>query len=1122
MASGRLPFDADVPAPDPALARDEAARRASVDPAINVALEASAGTGKTRVLVERYVNLLVAGVDPRNILAMTFTRKAAAEMRERIVSRLRELASEGSLGVERWRDLRDHLGEIAIDTIDAFCLSLLHEFPLDADVDPGFTLADETDVPRLVDEALDRTLRAGRIVAAEREDVSLVFAHLGEARLRRGLARLIDRRLVAERVLARTLTRGRSRLTLADVERAAIQRLARAFAAVPGGVDAFLATGPGKDPRFELLGRDVGELQAVAAGGVDASWASGWLPALAARLRDHLFTVQGEPRKRLSHKTTQFASREAYRAHTQIVVELAPLVGDALAAYRRDLNGILARGVWWLFSRAADEFRRTLDEHALLDFSEVLIRALALLRQMDEFSRSRYRLEARYQHVLVDELQDTSRAQWELVELLVHSWGEGLGLSGEGRLPPSIFVVGDRKQSIYGFRDAEVAVLEEAARFIGSLRPGSGVRRAISRSHRARPPLLAFANDVFSAIDKAPAREDAFRYDEQDAFPLPEGMPESEEALGVIALRDVAACARAVAIEIGRLLDQGAVVRDRELGTPRPIQPGDIAILFRSRDSHRQFERELERAQVPFYVYKGLGFFDAEEIKDVLALVHYLADPQSNRRAAALLRSRFIRLSDEGLLQLAPDLAGALATDAPPAAAAVLSPEDRLALTRACDTTAAWRAGTDRVPPAELLDRALAETAYALELGGQGATQARENLKKIRALVRRLQNRGYATMARVAGQLGELAGGDESNAVVDAVDAVSLMTVHAAKGLEFPVVFLVNLSRGTGGAAESIRLRPDLVASRLSETSESDAVAVGEFESDLDRDAPLRDREETKRLLYVAVTRARDRLYLASTLASGQRLRPMRGSLADVLPASLVSVIEAAGASADGARVTWRGRTTEHVLRVCGEAAVRRTVEAPPWPETRVDDFVPFDPGAAPRAVTTFAAEGTGRSEGGGLPTKPDERPALAGALVHRALQAGLPFELARDQSTLRRELGLLVRPDERAGPRSLDGTLDAATLAFTSLAGRDDIRALLAAGRHLHEVPVSLRVGEAVLRGAIDLLIVAPDGRVAVVEFKTGARAEAHRRQLALYVEAVRGLFPGAIVEGCLVYAGD
>ena len=150
---------------------------------------------------------------------------------------------------------------------------------------------------------------------------------------------------------------------------------------------------------------------------------------------------------------------------------------EALTSYRRDINVVLARAVRRLLTIALEQYDRILRKNGVLDFPEVLERTLMLLSQMDEFSRSRYKLEARYQHVLVDEFQDTSRAQWALVELLVRSWSEGLGLV-DSRPPPTVFIVGDRKQSIYGFRDAEVAVLDEAAQYIQALRPiGTGPHR---------------------------------------------------------------------------------------------------------------------------------------------------------------------------------------------------------------------------------------------------------------------------------------------------------------------------------------------------------------------------------------------------------------------------------------------------------------------------------------------------------------------------------------------------------------------------------------------------------------------------------------------------------------------
>ena len=214
---------------------DDAARQDAVDPSRNVVLEASAGTGKTRVLVERYVNLLRAGVDPDHILAMTFTRKAAAEMRERIIARLREASRSSALDLARWRDLKDRLGDISISTIDAFCLSLLREFPLEADVDPGFDLADDTEVPRLIGESLDKALRICRAVARDDEDVALVFAQLGERRLRQGLTALLDRRLVAPQALRRYLDLGPRDLTAALACRQAAERLRAAIDRRPRG-----------------------------------------------------------------------------------------------------------------------------------------------------------------------------------------------------------------------------------------------------------------------------------------------------------------------------------------------------------------------------------------------------------------------------------------------------------------------------------------------------------------------------------------------------------------------------------------------------------------------------------------------------------------------------------------------------------------------------------------------------------------------------------------------------------------------------------------------------------------------------------------------------------------------
>jgi ATP-dependent helicase/nuclease subunit A len=911
-------FDAPVtatapaPAPDP----DTRARQFAVDPLNNVVLEASAGTGKTSVLVARYINLLKSGVDPSNILAITFTRKAAAEMRERIVGDLREAAWRSEFDKARWVDLRDRLSDIAISTIDAFCLSLLREFPLEADLDPGFEMADETEIPRLVEDALDRALRIITGLAGSDPDMALVLAQLGIARTREGLAVLLERRLVARDALDRFLANGPADRTAAVVCRRAAQALHDVLRSVPGGLKGFLAEGPTRHPRYQLLLRELQRLPALEEAG-DAA-----IRGVLDRVAAHFLTAEGKPRSGGSippYKGADYPRADAAKRHRAVVMRASQQVKDVIDVFRRDLNAVLARGVRRMFAIALAEYRRTLEERSVLDFADVLQRALDLLRRMDEFSQSRYRLEARYHHVLVDEFQDTSRAQWELVALLVQSWGEGLGVTTQ----PSIFIVGDRKQSIYRFRDADAGLLQHAAQFIETLGRDGSPRRSITRSFRAVPGLLEFINELFT--DVAAAAPAHFPYGEGDRFPTAVNTDNTDETvLGIAAASDPVACATAVAAEIERILRE-VNVRDRRTGVARKALPGDIAILFRSRASHREFERELGRRGIPAYVYKGLGFFDADETRDVMALIRYLANPVSDLRAAALMRSRLVRLSDRALATLAPRLAGALIDPEWPAAADGLDDEDRRVLTMLRRHLPRWIELTDRVPPADLVESILRETAYAFELrpstgsgqvpeAGEGAEprrqQAWENLKKMRSLVRRIQNRGYATFPRIADHLDSLTAGDESNAVLEALQAVNLMTVHASKGLEFPIVFVVNLAKGATGPPRPVRVIVD--------GDEEPSVSVGPFISEMDELDREREGHETKRLLYVALTRARDRLYLSSVLKDGAMV-PWRGSLAEVLPQSLRDLFAQAGSAPKGARtLTWTSSSGRRFdWRVC-------------------------------------------------------------------------------------------------------------------------------------------------------------------------------------------------------------
>ena len=1118
-----LPFDEPEPGRDgvPVDVRidthDLEARQRAVDPRFNVALEASAGTGKTKVLVDRYLNLLKSGVDPANVLAITFTRKAATEMRQRIVAALSAAAAQGEIPPSRWRELRDRLAEVGVSTIDAFCLSLLREFPLEADLDPGFSMADETEVPRLIDEALDRALRICRSVAMSDEHVALVFAQLGDRRVRGGLAALLNRRIVAPALLERHLARGPRDWDVRVVTERGAAALTGLFAAMPGGFDRFLDTGP-LEPSFRVLARQMRRLE-VAPDGPPAPSA---VRAAFERAREYFLTQDGQPRARMVHSQRAFASKRDWQQHRDLVVAHAPDFARLYLEYRRELNVLVSRGVWRMFRIAESEYRTTLDAHAVLDFSDVLLHALRLLRQMEEFAQSRYRLESRYHHLLVDEFQDTSRAQWELISLLIHAWGAGAGLAHAGPLAPTVFIVGDRKQSIYAFRDADVSVMREAREHLGRLRPDGDVRRSISRSFRAVPSLLSFVNDVCTEIEKAPSRRDAFEYADQDRFPIDAQGGPGEPALGLVAAATPEACADGVAAEVVWLLAAGATVRDRDTGVRRPIRPGDVAILFRTRESHREFEDALTRRGVPSYVYKGLGFFDADEVRDVVALLWFLAEPLSDLRAAAWLRSGFVRISDEGLRRLAPQLAETVRTGPAGRAGTALDADDARVFGAACADFSRWSGLVDRLPPAEVLDLVLHESAYAFELRGPRRAQARENLRKLRGLVRRIQNRGYTTLGRIAAHIDRLAMGDEANAVIDATDSVNLMTVHASKGLEFPVVFVVNLSRGTGGRRDPIRVGTDIEGLEAS-------VAVGDFVSEADEDQAAREREETKRLLYVALTRARDRLYLGSAVKDGQ-LQPGRGSLAEVCPPSLLAVFGLA--SAASAEVTWHAASgTVHRLqaRAAGEATAEvsddlTAVCLPAHPEApstsgSPDDLAPLVAAPGPVTSVTAAAAAATEAIGAALPSsRPPSSDRLHGTVVHRLIQAcGLgETDTERLVSTASR----LVTPREAADLDDRTAWLDRVVLSYLALTAQLEVTGILASRAVYYEVPFSLLEEGGVVRGTIDCLAVDASGRLTVLEFKTGRPRPEHQAQADVYRRAIEAVFPGSEVVTTVVYA--
>jgi ATP-dependent helicase/nuclease subunit A len=1094
----------DAPVEDP-LPPDQAARDFAVDPANDVVLEASAGTGKTEVLVKRYVRLIEQGVDPSNILAVTFTRKAAAEMRDRILDSLRRKAATERGFAARWLELKERIAEIQISTIDAFCFSLLREFPLEAGVDPGFAIADETEMARFGKEALDLTLRAARGAIVRDENVRLLFARVKLGPLRDALASLLDRRHVAVRAVG-TFVAQRVRFgTATDAGGAFLDRIRQLFATSPQA-RAVIDDGPASSPEFRWLLEDLRQLDAI------SSDDSGRVQQLQRRLQRYFLTDAGKPRAKAAARFTKdlFASPDAKRRHDAAVKAIAPLVGHELDTLASDVQGLLARGLQQVLAIAVGKYERLLSDYAVLDFAGMLATSVALLSRQEEFARSRLKLQARYHHVLVDEFQDTSRLQWQLVEQLIDAWGEGEGAQDAAT---SIFVVGDRKQSIYRFRHAEVTLLDEVARKVGALRPGRQVREAITHSFRSVPELLAFVNALGTDMRSAEALDDRFTYEATDRFPVPDvaagARRDGSPVLGIVAEPSMEACARAVASEIARLL-AGAMVRDK-VGARR-ARPDDIAILFRARTGHQYFEAALEARGIRSYVYKGLGFFDAPEVQDLQALLRYLAAPDSNLRAAEFLRSRLVRLSDAGLARLAPRLSEALRAEGFDVTGAGLDAADLQVLTLARAGAARWLAMTDRVSPSELVDAILRDSAYMFELRGRRLDQARENLKKMRALIRRIESRGYATLGRIAEYFETLRAGDESHAVVEAVGCVNLMTIHAAKGLERPIVFVVNLhlpGRGRSSAFSVIERGP---------TGDPE-VAFGSTDATRVEDA--REREELRRLLYVAVTRARDRLYLAAEVDESLRVRRRANSLASLLPATLLELFGTAATSAsDVGDVEWASGSSTFAFAVCRAGSPGMAVD-----DTR--DRPSERPALEPDVATIASVEpsivaATDADEGFTRVVAPDASVTdrLVGTAVHRLFQRQPAPDLP--ESGIADLVEQLMRPDELVDLADVKTLSRSAAALYARFRENPEITALLAEGMCLYELPFSFhppgRAG-VLVRGRIDCIVVRPNGAVTVVEFKTGRPRPEHERQVALYREALQAIWPNREIQTRVLY---
>lgn len=856
-------------APLKPLADDVARRTAIAVHDRSFLVEAGAGSGKTAVMAGRIAMMLAEGIAPRTIAAVTFTELAASELLIRVRDFVGELvagripaelrvALPHGLSEDQRRNLAAAsvtIDEITCSTIHGFCQRLIKPYPVEADIDPGAGVMD-------------------------RDQADLAFAEIVEIWLREELADDVGG-LLAEMVLQdpgetvglihKILTHLRGRRTLTVEAPEALEPLIRAVPQTAGGFVSWLRTAGIDEPETaDIATRFLEMAEAVEA--ISPAEPADLVRLLLARPHPELCTAAGSFR---AYKKKGKWCEAAKRAG------LAKADGDRLNAGAEGHYNACCEA-WTALSQAAasrvlaefvqlvqpvmDRFRDYKRSAALLDFDDLIFAARALLRDHEAVRRA---LAARFAHVLVDEFQDTDPLQTEIFWRLCGDPQAGAHRDDWTTFqirPGALFLVGDPKQAIYRFRGADVAAYIQARETFLTQAPDSVV--AISTNFRSCEPILNYVNDRFELLLSAENGQPGFTA--LDAF-----HPERHDGLCVAAL-DIAVAdadgkasaerqrdgeAEAVADMCARLIGSEAIL-DRKTGERRACRPGDIALLAPTGSDLWRYEEALERRGIPVATQAGKGLFRRQEIQDLIALTRVLADRRDTLALGALLRGPLVGLTEEELL----DVVWALprSEDAP-------DPLPRLDLGVAAETIThphardiieklqALRLKMNATTPHDLLSQAidvLRVRPILLHRHRDQAERALANVDLYLSLSRAYAVRGLRAFAEAM----TAAWTDEARAVEGRPDAqeeaVALYTMHAAKGLEWPIVVPVNTMTQIMAPESAIT---DRATGRF--YCPVFGVKPTGYEAARDAEKAELDRERI-RLWYVAATRARELLVL--------------------------------------------------------------------------------------------------------------------------------------------------------------------------------------------------------------------------------------------------------------------
>lgn len=1125
-------------------------------PENNVVVHAAAGTGKTWLLTSRILRLLLEGAEPGSIMAITFTRKAAGEIHQRVRERLLVLAAceepeldrrLGEIGVRSDAAMRrtarglyeKHLNAIhglRATTFHAFCQEVLRRFPLEADVPPGFELLEAA--PEL--EAL--ALRQVEHLASRDPDGTLAEAldmllrecgvHGYRAALGEFLAHRSDWWAYTEDEVdpvASAMERLRAQFELDETE--------------PDPAEAFV-----RDPAIherivrciELLAATPAAKHQEHAAALDSALAEPVPASAFDRIRAALLTQANTPRvlaqasleKKFGPDVAQDLVREwnALGAAAQTVVDR-----------RKRRAGLLLSQAWYRCGHVLlEEFQRLKLSRGLLDFSDLEWKTYRLLNRERHAEWVQYKLDQRIDHLLVDEFQDTNPTQWRMLLPLLQEIA-----AGDPERRRSIFLVGDEKQSIYRFRRADPRLFETARDWLTQHAAAHTLTQHVS--WRSSPAVIEFVNLVFADSDDGEYALPAFEmhathhsglWGHAELLPLIRRPPRPEPTTAE--WRNPLVQPRSSAEDIRHRDEAGLIVgKIRELlGQPiadgttvRGLRCDDILILLRDRTYARLYEEALQRAGLA-YVGTGKGsFLEALEIRDLMHLLRHLLEPFNDLALASILRSPLFDASDDELLQLSGHASGTWRERL----YACIGGGAGDALERAARLLRRWSDYAGHLPVHDLLDRIYSEgdvlARYRHASPAHLRARVEANLGRFLELALEVDSGRYPSLARFLDFL-EAHADTENPPPEDAPGQsearVRLMTIHAAKGLEAPVVFLADAARD-GNRDRGVRALVDWPAQHerpryfhlATAREELDAVRLTHIQ-----EQRLAGRREESNLLYVALTRAAQMLFV-SGCESGRGGRGWYGFIEQRLRAA----VENGHGSRVGLTLEYiRDEDTNDVYNtpgriVYGSAPEHPTARAPePPPDFTIDPAL-TRPIASAQAhdsaslAPSHAAQPSGPKD---IPHAARQRAQQRGIMIHRML----------DRLTGGRD----ARPDiERRLRDEFSATVEAGEFErcwqeCRHLVEQERWRDYFDPARcrrAWNEVPILYRNGEREVYGVIDRLILR-DSEVVLLDYKThseaapeniDALAESHRAQMRQYAEGVRRLWPGRKVRAIIFF---